>query len=228
MVSGSNPESRVTSDGWIKRDPAVCPTSRQIVFSTNRSAGWSIWRIEQDGRGAAPLTNGHCCDLRPQCSPDGSTVIFQSDRSGRLSAWSVPTRGGSLRQLTDRVCLAPAWSADGSKFACHDTDPSAPAKWGIAIYPAAGGNSLSFVSSIGRNADFRWDRAGDALLYVDTADGVGNVWRRPLNGAPAQKLTSFTNDRIFSFAQGASGDLAFVRGYPRQNAVRISLAMNGE
>ena len=59
----------------------------------------------------------------------------------------------------------------------------------------------------------RWTKDGRALLYVNTRDGVSNIWRQPIDGSALTQVTNFKTERIFSFALTPDGrELGVVRG----------------
>jgi hypothetical protein len=54
---------------------------------------------------------------------------------------------------------------------------------------------------------------GSALDYIDTKDGVSNLWRMPINGGQPKKLTNWNSDLLFWFAWAPGGkQLATARG----------------
>jgi Tol biopolymer transport system component len=62
-----------------------------------------------------------------------------------------------------------------------------------------------------------WSPDGQAIDYVITRDGVGNVWRLPLTGAAARPrlLTDWKNSFLYRFAWSRDGkQLAVSRGTP--------------
>jgi Tol biopolymer transport system component len=59
----------------------------------------------------------------------------------------------------------------------------------------------------------RWTPDGNALLYVLGQNGVSNIWRQPLSGGPAERITNFQSQQILSFDLSRDGkQLAMARG----------------
>jgi Tol biopolymer transport system component len=50
-----------------------------------------------------------------------------------------------------------------------------------------------------------WSRDGRALTYVDTRQGVSNIWSQPVDGGAPRQLTDFQSGLIFSFAWSPDG-----------------------
>ena len=58
----------------------------------------------------------------------------------------------------------------------------------------------------------RWSQSGHGLIYVQTQDGVSNLWEKPLDGGPARQLTLFSEGKILDFALSWGGDsIAYVK-----------------
>ena len=69
----------------------------------------------------------------------------------------------------------------------------------------------------------RWTPDGRALTYVDTRDGISNIWAYPIDGSPPKQLTGFKSDRIFGYAWSRDGkQLAVARGSIATDVVLIS------
>jgi serine/threonine protein kinase len=67
--------------------------------------------------------------------------------------------------------------------------------------------------------------AGRALMYINTAGGVSNLWRQPLDGRAPKQITDFKSDLIYNFAYSHDGkQLALSRGNTNREVVRISNA----
>jgi hypothetical protein len=57
-----------------------------------------------------------------------------------------------------------------------------------------------------------WTIDGKALTYIDTKDGVSNIWAQPVDGGQKKQLTHFKSDLIFKYAWSHDGKLALARG----------------
>lgn len=118
----------------------------------------------------------------------------------------------------------PVVSPDGKLIACayRDEENGAPSK--ITILPFTGGAPI-------RNFDIptnpwrlvRWSPDGQALTYVETQNGVSNLWSQPISGGKPKRLTNFLTERISSFAWSSdSKNLALARGVETREIVLIS------
>ena len=150
----------------------------------------------------------------PDLSPDGQWDLYKSLGEQRNTIWRVSINGGTPTQLTrDCLTLAPVISPDGARFvALYRADEAD--KWKIALFPIEGGAQPRQIFDFPDpyHQTIRWSPAGDALIYVDTRAGVGNLWRYALADGSRAQLTAFTEDRIYSLAWLDEKQLAIARG----------------
>jgi WD40-like Beta Propeller Repeat len=68
----------------------------------------------------------------------------------------------------------------------------------------------------------RWTRDGRAVTYIDTRNGVSNLWLQPITGGPARQITNWTEQQIFSFAWSRDGKrIIAARGSRKDDVVLI-------
>jgi Tol biopolymer transport system component len=219
---GSNPR-QITNDADVGffSTPSVCPDGHTIVYCAGRLGAALIWRIDTETRKPEVLvstgTNG-----APSCSPDGKWVYYNA--LGKFySLWRVPLAGGNAEQLTHFPSTFPHVSPDGKWIAYILGEPN---RSGFGFVPATGGEpvktfDVSYMSPGGVSI-IRWSPANDGIDYVDTRDGVSNIWRQPVQGGPPRQITDFISGFILNFAWSADGKaLAVARGSIASDAVRI-------
>ncbi len=73
-----------------------------IVFSSDRTGAWRIWKIGADGSGLAQISEAgdDAQDVDPVTSPDGKRILFSSTRGGQTGIW-IMSAGG---ENPERVC----------------------------------------------------------------------------------------------------------------------------
>jgi eukaryotic-like serine/threonine-protein kinase len=212
--------------------PDVTADGRSIIFISNRTGSQCVWRMDIDGNSPQRLTDG-VGDAFPQCSPDGKWVVYQSHISGKQNIWRVPVGGGSPVQMTGEFTAWPAVSPDGTRVACEHCDETTW-QYSFALLPFEGGSpskvfdlSPTLAVSLDQtdviSSVIRWTPDGRSLAYLDSGDGVPNVWSRSLEGAPPIKVTDFISDHIFWFDWAPGGThLACARGVETSDVVLIS------
>jgi Tol biopolymer transport system component len=143
----------------------------------------------------------------------------------------VPVEGGQPLRLTSYLSNWPAVSPDGKYIACLYRDDPGTSKIELAIIPFDGGSPLRVFDlppGIALPPDlispgFRWSLDGLSVMYVNTADGAGNIFSQHIEGGQPRQITSFITDRIFWFDFLSRDDgLAYARGNYTHDAVLIT------
>jgi Tol biopolymer transport system component len=69
----------------------------------------------------------------------------------------------------------------------------------------------------------QWTADSRNLIFADTRLGVSNLWRRPIDASAATQVTSFSSDRIFTYAVSPDQhNWAMVRGDVTSDVVLVS------
>lgn len=155
-------------------------------------------------------------------TPDGATLIVslehREQRAGRRVIVAIDTATGERRTLFDEIGVdyeMPAVSHDGSRIAYLRTvksTPDAPTDYEVWTAGIDGTGARRVVADWDRWASSLAFDAGDAALIATADDdGRGPVWRLPLDGGSAQKLTA--DDFAYSnvAVDGRTGDLVALR-----------------
>ena len=211
---------QLTANSGNNNYPAVSPDGRYVVFSSDRSGGLCLWRIDIDGSNPKQLTNQ--TSLMPTFAPDSRTIVYVA-QANKFTLSTVSIDGGEPQQLTRNSSIWPVLSPDGSRIAClYSEEPDSPEK--ISIIPATGGPSIKVLPKpSGFTLPLRWTADGKAILYGITRRGVTNLWMQPVEGGAPKQLTNFTSDRIHSFEVSRDGrQLVFSRGTRSSDVVLFS------
>jgi Tol biopolymer transport system component len=145
--------------------------------------------------------------------------------TGKANIWKIPSEGGTPVQVTDNYSDVPVVSPDGKLIACYFRQiEDSPMK--IGILPTQGGAPVQLLdipsAATLTYPPFQWSHDGKSLVYVETRNGVSNLWSHPLDGSPPKQLTDFQSDQIFSFAWSRDGEqLALARGTETSDVVLI-------
>ena len=105
-------------------------------------------------------------------------------------------------------------------------EQATPKRQRFAISPIEGGlpaKVFDLPQPLGLQQAVSWTPDGRALTYVDTRNGVYNIWAQPLDGRPPKQMTDFTTDQIFAYAWSRDGKrLACARGNQISDVVLIN------
>ena len=196
--------------------PATAHDGRFIYYVPSFGGVQHIWRMQADGGGKQQLTDGPG-EQSPAASPDGKWVYYHVTGKVPTTIWRTSTDGAQSVQVTRKHSTRPEISRDGkylAYFAREASDASRPVIEVLSLndnrivgtFPTSGGNL-----SAGR---IRFSPDGKSLFYATETVGLtANLWRQPLDGSAAAKVTNFTSDRIFDFAFSADGRrIGIIRG----------------
>ncbi len=222
MNPDGSSQQQLTTDSTVEGQPTVSPDGRYVAFLSNRAGGYHIWRMDIDGSHIKQLTDGPW-ENSPSFTPDGKWVVFNGTVGEKPVILKVPAEGGTPIQLTKEISLRPSVSPDG-KMVAHLHMDEQTQRMRLAVVPLEGDSPVKmFETSIPEPYIVNWSPDGKMLTYVDTRDGVSNIWGHPLDGSQAKPLTNFKSDHIFRFAwSNSSKTMACERGFYLNDVVLIS------
>lgn len=149
-------------------------------------------------------------------SPDGTWTAFIDVGKGLRR---IDVSGGPITRIADaRNAFLPVVSPDGQQIAYGYDDAAEHRRW--AVVPAQGGKAILDVPGSGGRV--AWMSASDAFTYQRINEGATNIWKQPLDGSPASRLTPFKSGRISSHTWLPDGKLVFSRRDDITDVVLIS------
>jgi len=142
---------RLTDDAFVDLDPTFWPDDESIVFASERTGQFELWRaMVKDGK-LQQITFGALSPHAPAVRPDGKAIAFLEAEGGlpvpntrlRLLAWPS---GETTTLAADLVnASAPTWSADGATLRVR-------AQTGRAVDPTSGGPRVELVQTLVQRA----------------------------------------------------------------------------
>ena len=167
QAAPNGPWVRATSGRAWDRDPAWTRDGRAIVFSSDRSGNFDLWRVAIRADGTAgepePITSTPENESAPTVAPDGTIAFVRG--YGRSSRVWLRAPSGAERRLTkdSRVELTPAFSDDGSRIAFVQ-----PSERGSRLLVRTLDATRDSVVNTGRAPDdLAWSPTGDRLAFSD-------------------------------------------------------------
>jgi Tol biopolymer transport system component/predicted Ser/Thr protein kinase len=206
---GSNPRPLTAGgEGVMGTRPRVSPDNLSIVFSSDRTGSYHLWRMDIDGDNPQQLT--HSPDdiaTSPDISPDGKWVVYAEGNEASLQndsgIWKVPIQGGTPVRLNKQAAMSPVVSPDGRGIAYVYWDGNTTPRHGLAIMPFDGGPPTRVFDIPTRMV--RWAKDGRSLFYVKDIDGVSNIWRQSIDAGPPKQITTFKTNAIVGFDVSKDG-----------------------
>ncbi len=92
------------SDKGVNIQPVASPDGKYIVYNSNRSGAFDIWRINSGGTNPVQLTDfKDGADVQYDFAEDGKILIFTRQRNdgGNPTVMKVPVEGGVAVALFD-------------------------------------------------------------------------------------------------------------------------------
>ena len=220
MESDGSKQKELTPAGYVDEHPNGTADGRFIVFQSNRSGNYEVWRMNADGSGLQQVTTGGSNE-QPSVSPDGKLVVYVSTRlstalpSGeRLGTlWRVPLEGGAPVRISEAPAAWPRVSPDGQLIACAYVAPTGSRQMKLALIPIAGGQPLKLFDlppGVTFRYGLRWTPDGTAVAYRDWVNGI---WRQPVAGGEPERLPGLPEEKLFAYGWSPDGkQFAFTRG----------------
>jgi dipeptidyl aminopeptidase/acylaminoacyl peptidase len=100
---------------------AWSPDGKQIVFATNLTGRYNLWKVSSDGGWPIQLSQSDERQSGATWSPDGKWIAFEADRGGdeMYDVYAIPSDGGAVVNLTNTPDISESdatWSPDGKSL----------------------------------------------------------------------------------------------------------------
>lgn len=98
----------------------VSPANGDIVFVSNYSGGWELWKLETNCGAPTRLTQFNVDTSAPAWSPDGKQIVFVSNQAGatQYDVYLMNADGTNVRDMI--AGFSPTFSPDGMWLAFSD------------------------------------------------------------------------------------------------------------
>ena len=205
---GATPQGeprRLTFDGRVIFGLAWSPDGRSIVFSSDRDASRSLWRISVSGTAAsaperlASMENAYS----PSISPRGRLVYTQQtfDRNIWQLDAADPASGSRRRESSPARLIAstrddtsPQFSPDGTRVAFASDRSGREEIW---ICDSDGRNQSPLTAFNGpRTGSPRWSPDGRQIAFDSLVDGQRDVYAVSVQGGRPRRITTETSEEV--------------------------------
>jgi Tol biopolymer transport system component len=165
---------QVSDKGWT---PHLSPDGKLVVFSaTDSQSQEHLWLVNSDGSGLHQLTTDNG-DHLPTFSPNGQ-YIYYTHFTGEPSIYKISVAGGAPTRVSDMVAIPLDVSPDAQLLVVAYPDPKTGNRvW--ATMSVATGKVIQVLPIEDRFAFPEWMPSGDAVAYIESHDGVSNIWKLP-------------------------------------------------
>lgn len=222
---GSNPR-QVTPEGDVGGAFTFSPDGRSFAYCLMPKPTYKndVWIMNVDGSNVRQLTHTGSI-VGAIYSSDGRWVYFLHQSEGSTRQFKIASTGGEPIQVSDLEASAGSISPRGDRMLLRYFDKKA-SQWKLGIISTQDGK---LVQSIDRPistylpfSHYVPDWLGEnAVFFPVTHNGVGNLWKAPLDGGPPLQLTHFTSDLIWNEAIADDGSIILARGKLESDAILI-------
>src|SRR5690606_19395215 len=108
--------TQLTSGISDNREPHWSPDGSSVIFSSDRSGNYDIWKLDLNSRDLRQLTTDPANDSNPAFSSSGDKIAFVSQRENP-GVYLLEEGKETLAIPTDLRVAAPSWSKDDNTLA---------------------------------------------------------------------------------------------------------------
>lgn len=193
------PLKRLTFDGRKVYGFDWSPRGTQLVYASNRTGVFALWKVSTDGGQPMPALGGDDDARYPAASRTGVDVAFVHALDD-LNIWRIAVTGDSAaRSETPLVAStrwdeSPRYSPDGSHIAFMSTRSGPPEIW---IADADGSHARPVTSFGGPLAQHpSWSPDGKHLALDARVDGHADVYIVDVESGTTKRVTSDSSDHL--------------------------------
>ncbi len=201
IAAGGGDPVRVTSDRAIDWSPAWSPDGRSLYFSSNRSGGFSLWRVtidEASGRTtgepvAVPIPRQGLGQL--SVSADGTSIAMQSVTvASNIEALAFdPARAivAARRRVTNSSenSSSPSVSPEGQWIAFYKQLENGQEDLWVVKKDGTGLHQLTNDAAHDRRP--LWSADGTRLMFYSDRSGRYQVWTIAADGSGLMQVTDY-------------------------------------
>ncbi len=188
----------VTDDNYIDVDPVFGASPDAVYFSSHRSGGLNLWRVELGPEGAligAPrqITTGAGQDVGLSLDRSGQRGAFSTLRQN-ADLWTLPLDpltsqpAGAPRELTasSREESRGAWSPDGRSVAFNSDRGGEMNLW---LFDLASGRTRQLTRGPGGDYQANWSPDSKSLFFFSSRAGSVDLWSVDVTTGEIRQLT---------------------------------------
>jgi dipeptidyl aminopeptidase/acylaminoacyl peptidase len=186
------------------------PDSRSILFSTDISGQFNIWRVSRAGGAPKQLTTFEDESVRTvTVSPDGKTIVFTADPSGDEfhQIYALPVRGGWPEPWTDaeqvqHFFFDGGWSPDGSQIA-YSANSRVPTDQDVWLRDVDTGETRMLLGELGVTFPVAWSPDGRFLTVLEIRSNAdSSVHLVAVHSGDIREVTPHSEDDEAAYIPG--------------------------
>jgi Tol biopolymer transport system component len=88
-VETSEEHAVTVGTGIVDWDPCWSPSGQSLAFTRWQNGDWNLWRVDLDGRGLAPLTDGKGTEWDPTWGAGGNIYFSFLQKGQDWDIWRL-------------------------------------------------------------------------------------------------------------------------------------------
>jgi Tol biopolymer transport system component len=204
IPASGGPPKRVTDESHTIRGVTWAPDSQSLVFGSNRSGVYSLWRVSLRDGAISPVYSTGASALEPAISKDGSLMVY-TDASVNMSVWCFDVKEKTNRRIitSPRQNQNAAWSPDGKRIAFASNRLGS---WQVWMADADGAKAAQLTNLRDTVVGIiRWSPDGARLAVEAQQQGHNLVYIVPLaSGQAAPLQTNIPEPRLLNWSHDGS------------------------
>jgi len=179
-------ESESASPTYVA--PSGAPSGGVISFHADQGGNSGLYVTNADGSGVRLVADSLAGYPFSEWSPDATQLAFLAGSFGTGRLRLVNFDGSDDRTLGNASSLSAfAWSPDGRRIVYEDADVG-----GIWLIAPDGTAPAVELADTGHPTE--WSPDGKWIAYFDGPEGAASVFRIPVDGGPAERVTDGGGD----------------------------------
>lgn len=177
---------------WAWPVTAGSPVEGTILFQSDRTGAWRMYRLLPDGTDTELLPGANWTTTqRPRVTRDGKFVVFEGNQDkSTTDVYMMAIDGSGLRRVTDTALnvFFPVLSPDGTKIAFEmDTQ--------LWVVNVDGTGMTQLTTEKGRQAS--WSPDGTQLVFSSNRTGTDQLFIINADGTGERQLTTYSGHSRF-------------------------------
>jgi TolB protein len=188
----------VTNDLFNNLNPVWSQSGKFIYFSSDRSGGYNVWRIQVSPEGTAAgspqqLTTGAGQDVELAASPGGKRLAL-SVLKQNADIWKLPVSPETGKPtgmpqeviITTREDSRGSWSPDGTTIAFNSDRGGEMNLW---LYSLSDGSKRQLTKGAGGDFQPTWSSDGKRIVFFSSRSGNADIWTVDVETGNLKQLT---------------------------------------
>jgi len=179
---------QITTNPADDNDPFWSPDGSELVFWSNRSGNYEIWRIPSMGGEAFQITNTPYFELHPCWSPVDSIIAYAVFSGGNTNIWTISRSGVTPTQVTSNPAQDESltWNHLGTEI-IFDSDRSG--NWDLWKIRSDGTAITQLTTHPSNDVEPSCSPDG-TIAFRSYRNGHSDIWVIPPGGGSPVQITN--------------------------------------